>query len=85
MLPNPCSPFRCACSRASCKWLGQLDQVMPRLLQNHKPIDALQGENLVLMATDSTLPGAVDWVANIILLGVAGIRTMPVAPIFLFI
>ncbi|KAL5964766.1 E3 ubiquitin-protein ligase sina, partial [Taenia solium] len=55
-------PYSCPCPGASCKWLGQLDQVMPHLLQSHKTITTLQGEDIVFLATDITLPGAVDWV-----------------------
>ncbi|VDD83467.1 unnamed protein product [Mesocestoides corti] len=55
-------PYSCPCPGASCKWLGQLDQVMPHLLQSHKSITTLQGEDIVFLATDITLPGAVDWV-----------------------
>ena len=41
---------------------GTLEQVMPHLLQQHKSITTLQGEDIVFLATDITLPGAVDWV-----------------------
>lgn len=41
---------------------GSLDQVMPHLLVNHKSITTLQGEDIVFLATDINLPGAVDWV-----------------------
>lgn len=41
---------------------GTLDQVMPHLIQHHKSITTLQGEDIVFLATDITLPGAVDWV-----------------------
>lgn len=55
-------PYSCPCPGASCKWLGQLDQVMSHLMQSHKSITTLQGEDIVFLATDITLPGAVDWV-----------------------
>lgn len=35
---------------------------MPHLIQQHKSITTLQGEDIVFLATDITLPGAVDWV-----------------------
>lgn len=35
---------------------------MPHLLQQHKSITTLQGEDIVFLATDINLPGAVDWV-----------------------
>ena len=55
-------PYNCPCPGASCKWQGSLDQVMPHLIQQHKSITTLQGEDIVFLATDITLPGAVDWV-----------------------
>ncbi|CAK9825738.1 E3 ubiquitin-protein ligase SIAH1B [Anthophora retusa] len=47
---------------ASCKWQGSLEQVMPHLVMSHKSITTLQGEDIVFLATDINLPGAVDWV-----------------------
>lgn len=35
---------------------------MPHLLRCHKSITTLQGEDIVFLATDINLPGAVDWV-----------------------
>lgn len=55
-------PYNCPVPGASCKWQGSLDQVMPHLIQQHKSITTLQGEDIVFLATDITLPGAVDWV-----------------------
>lgn len=55
-------PFQCPCPGASCKWLGSLDQVMPHLVMSHKSITTLQGEDIVFLATDINLAGAVDWV-----------------------
>jgi len=55
-------PYNCPCPGASCKWQGGLDQVMQHLMQQHKSITTLQGEDIVFLATDITLPGAVDWV-----------------------
>lgn len=55
-------PYNCPCPGASCKWSGALEQVMPHLIQQHKSITTLQGEDIVFLATDITLPGAVDWV-----------------------
>ncbi len=55
-------PYNCPCPGASCKWQGSLDAVMPHLIQQHKSITTLQGEDIVFLATDITLPGAVDWV-----------------------
>jgi E3 ubiquitin-protein ligase SIAH1 len=37
-------------------------QVMAHLMQVHKSITTLQGEDIVFLATDINLPGAVDWV-----------------------
>jgi len=35
---------------------------MPHLIKAHKSITTLQGEDIVFLATDINLPGAVDWV-----------------------
>lgn len=55
-------PYSCPCPGASCKWQGGLDQVMQHLMTSHKSITTLQGEDIVFLATDINLPGAVDWV-----------------------
>jgi hypothetical protein len=55
-------PYMCPCPGASCKWQGSLDNVMQHLWLAHKSITTLQGEDIVFLATDITLPGAVDWV-----------------------
>ncbi|CAG0885805.1 unnamed protein product [Cyprideis torosa] len=55
-------PYVCPCPGASCKWQGSLEQVMAHLLHIHKSITTLQGEDIVFLATDINLPGAVDWV-----------------------
>lgn len=55
-------PYSCPCPGASCKWQGALEQVMPHLLTQHRSITTLQGEDIVFLATDIALPGAVDWV-----------------------
>ncbi|KAM7286556.1 E3 ubiquitin-protein ligase Siah1 [Ixodes scapularis] len=55
-------PYVCPCPGASCKWQGSLDQVMAHLVHSHKSITTLQGEDIVFLATDINLPGAVDWV-----------------------
>ncbi|XP_065347219.1 E3 ubiquitin-protein ligase Siah1-like [Cloeon dipterum] len=58
----PFRPYSCPCPGASCKWQGPLEQVMPHLLAAHKSITNLTGEDIVFLATDINLPGAVDWV-----------------------
>ncbi|CAF1683245.1 unnamed protein product, partial [Adineta ricciae] len=55
-------PYMCPCPGASCKWQGSLESVMQHLWLAHKSITTLQGEDIVFLATDITLPGAVDWV-----------------------
>ncbi|XP_022248421.1 E3 ubiquitin-protein ligase Siah1-like isoform X3 [Limulus polyphemus] len=55
-------PYSCPCPGASCKWQGSLEQVMTHLLAVHKSITTLKGEDIVFLATDINLPGAVDWV-----------------------
>jgi hypothetical protein len=54
--------YICPCPGASCKWQGSLENVMQHLWLAHKSITTLQGEDIVFLATDITLPGAVDWV-----------------------
>ncbi|ULT97193.1 hypothetical protein L3Y34_005190 [Caenorhabditis briggsae] len=55
-------PYSCPCPGASCKWQGALADVMDHLKKVHKSITTLQGEDIVFLATDINLPGAVDWV-----------------------
>lgn len=55
-------PYCCPCPGASCKWQGGLTDVMEHLKKIHKSITTLQGEDIVFLATDINLPGAVDWV-----------------------
>ncbi|CAI4229483.1 unnamed protein product [Auanema sp. JU1783] len=55
-------PYGCPCPGASCKWQGALSEVMDHLKKIHKSITTLQGEDIVFLATDINLPGAVDWV-----------------------
>ena len=55
-------PYSCPCPGTSCKWNGNLDLVLDHLLTAHKTITTLQGEDIVFLATDINLPGAVDWV-----------------------
>ncbi|RWS25053.1 E3 ubiquitin-protein ligase SIAH1-like protein [Leptotrombidium deliense] len=55
-------PYSCPCPGSSCKWYGPLEQVMPHLMHQHKSITTLQGEDIVFLATDINLSGAVDWV-----------------------
>ena len=50
-------PYQCPCPGASCKWQGSLEQVMAHLMQVHKSITTLQGEDIVFLATDINLPG----------------------------
>ncbi|KJH52664.1 seven in absentia protein [Dictyocaulus viviparus] len=58
----PCKPYSCPCPGAACKWQGALNDVMDHLKKVHKSITTLQGEDIVFLATDINLPGAVDWV-----------------------
>lgn len=55
-------PYSCPCPGTSCKWHGNLDLVLDHLLTAHKTITTLHGEDIVFLATDINLPGAVDWV-----------------------
>lgn len=55
-------PYPCPVPGASCKWQGNLEEVTSHLHQQHKSITTLSGEDIVFLATDVSLPGAVDWV-----------------------
>uniref|UniRef100_A0A8C4RX28 E3 ubiquitin-protein ligase n=1 Tax=Erpetoichthys calabaricus TaxID=27687 RepID=A0A8C4RX28_ERPCA len=55
-------PYSCPCPGASCKWQGSLDDIIPHLMHKHKSITTLQAEDIVLLARDINLPGAVNWV-----------------------
>ncbi|CAI8019113.1 E3 ubiquitin-protein ligase sina, partial [Geodia barretti] len=55
-------PYACPCPGTSCKLEGPLDDVLNHLLTAHKTITTLGGEDIVFLATDIHLPGAVDWV-----------------------
>lgn len=54
--------YSCPCPGTACKWTGLLSQVMPHLSEHHKSITTLRGEDIVFLATDINLKGAVDWV-----------------------
>ncbi|XP_015792407.1 E3 ubiquitin-protein ligase Siah1 [Tetranychus urticae] len=54
--------YSCPCPGSNCKWNGPLKQVMHHLMTQHKSITTLQGEDIVFLATDINLSGAVDWV-----------------------
>ena len=44
-------PYSCPCPGASCKWQGSLEQVMQHLMQVHKSITTLQGNNGLVLET----------------------------------
>lgn len=54
--------YSCPCPGTACKWTGLLSEVMPHLSEHHKSITTLSGEDIVFLATDINLKGAVDWV-----------------------
>ncbi|XP_074593801.1 E3 ubiquitin-protein ligase SIAH1-like [Brevipalpus obovatus] len=54
--------YSCPCPGSNCKWSGPLNKVMHHLMHQHKSITTLQGEDIVFLATDINLSGAVDWV-----------------------
>lgn len=54
--------YTCPCPGTACKWSGLLTEVMPHLSDCHKSITTLSGEDIVFLATDINLKGAVDWV-----------------------
>uniref|UniRef100_A0ABI7YTH2 RING-type E3 ubiquitin transferase n=1 Tax=Felis catus TaxID=9685 RepID=A0ABI7YTH2_FELCA len=50
-------PYSCPCPGASCKWQGSLDAVKPLYDALAKSITALQGKNIVFLATLVLLTG----------------------------
>ncbi|XP_004690122.1 PREDICTED: E3 ubiquitin-protein ligase Siah1-like [Condylura cristata] len=54
--------YPCPCPGSACRWQGRMDTIVAHLVQQHKCITTLQGEDIVFLATDITLPGAIDWV-----------------------
>lgn len=55
-------PYICPCPGSACKWSGRLELVMNHLVHSHQTITTLTGEDIVFLATDINLSGAVDWV-----------------------
>uniref|UniRef100_A0A1A9VZJ5 E3 ubiquitin-protein ligase n=1 Tax=Glossina brevipalpis TaxID=37001 RepID=A0A1A9VZJ5_9MUSC len=55
-------PYPCPCPGSACKWQGSLDLVMQHLMMSHQSITTLHGEDIIFLATDINLPGAVDWI-----------------------
>ncbi|XP_043847525.1 E3 ubiquitin-protein ligase SIAH2-like [Dromiciops gliroides] len=54
--------FSLPCPDAPCKWQGSLRAIMSHLMHAHKSITTLQGENIIFLATDINLSGAINWV-----------------------
>lgn len=52
----------CPCPGTACKWTGLLVDVLQHLGDHHKGVTTLGGEDIVFLATDINLKGAVDWV-----------------------
>lgn len=46
----------------ACEMARLLDAVVPHLMHHHESMTTLQGEDIVFLAIDIHLPGAVDWV-----------------------
>ena len=55
-------PYLCPCPGTNCTWQGGVEDVLPHLKSSHTSITNLQGDDIVFLATDIDLPGAVDWV-----------------------
>ncbi|CAN9501198.1 unnamed protein product [Ophioblennius macclurei] len=60
---DACEPQQCPCPcpGAACQWRGALEAVVPHLRHSHKSITAVQGEDVVFLASNIGLCGAVDW------------------------
>ncbi|XP_062280173.1 E3 ubiquitin-protein ligase Siah1-like [Scomber scombrus] len=54
-------PYSCPYPATSCRWQGSLDAVMPHLVQKHKSIPTLQGEDVVILTIDINMPGEIFW------------------------
>lgn len=55
-------PCPCPCPGTFCKWQGALDAVIPHLKNQHPFVATLKGEDIIFLATDINLSGALDWV-----------------------
>lgn len=54
-------PFCCPCPGIACPWQGPLRAVLAHLMQ-HEVITTLQGAEVVFLASDVHISGALDWV-----------------------
>ncbi|XP_036127013.1 E3 ubiquitin-protein ligase Siah1-like [Molossus molossus] len=54
-------PYRCPCPSIVCPWRGPLHAISAHLTQ-HEVITSLQGAEVVFLAFNVHLPGALDWV-----------------------
>ncbi|XP_004612510.1 E3 ubiquitin-protein ligase SIAH1-like [Sorex araneus] len=57
-----CRSYSCPCPGTTCKWHGLMDAVIPHLTDQHKSIITLEGDDIVFLAADINIPGAIDWV-----------------------
>ncbi|XP_007533018.1 E3 ubiquitin-protein ligase Siah1-like [Erinaceus europaeus] len=55
-------PYSCPCPGTCCHWQGQLNAVMHHLTSHHRPITTVQGEDVIFLATNIHITGAIDWV-----------------------
>lgn len=58
----PFTSYKCPCPGTPCKWSGLSKDIMQHLNEHHQSITTLRGEDIVFLATDINLTGAVDWV-----------------------
>ena len=54
-------PYPCPAPRSICKWQGSLTFVMPHLIMHHQNIVALEGEDIVFLATNVNSPAVSNW------------------------
>ncbi|XP_055987284.1 E3 ubiquitin-protein ligase SIAH1B-like [Sorex fumeus] len=57
-----CRPYSCPCPGTNCKWHGLMDAIIPHLTDQHKSIITLEGDDIVFLAADINIPGAINWV-----------------------
>ncbi|XP_066216254.1 E3 ubiquitin-protein ligase SIAH1B-like [Saccopteryx leptura] len=55
-------PCVCPCPGETCKWRGNLNEVIPYLELQHNSVPTIQGENLRFSLTGLDLPISKDWV-----------------------
>ncbi|XP_020816378.1 probable E3 ubiquitin-protein ligase sinah [Drosophila serrata] len=56
-----CSLYKCPYPDEKCVWQGPLDDVFQHLLVSHENIITMEGTDIIFLATNVNLEGALDW------------------------